>query len=79
MGSVIGDLVADVLRIPAATVDVPGATFDKVPTWDSMARIDLIVSLEDRYGLELSHEEIASIRGVDDIRFILKRRGVTVE
>jgi acyl carrier protein len=68
-------LIADILRIPEHVADTDGLQLESLPAWDSMTRIELIVSIEDHYGIELSQEDIIAIRSVDDIRKIVSSRG----
>ena len=68
-------LVAEALRISEQDVSAPGLQFEDLPTWDSMARIELVVSLEDRYGIELSHTEVAELTSLDAVQTLLAGRG----
>lgn len=46
-------------------------TYDK---WDSMAQLNLVVELESEFDIDLTPEEIASMKSVDDIMFILRKK-----
>jgi acyl carrier protein len=71
------DVLAAVLEVPVAEMndDVGPATHD---TWTSIKHLQLIVALEDEYGVALTRQEIRSIRSVGDIRRILRGRGIAL-
>ena len=67
-------LVAEVLQVPAAIVNDDLAMQD-VDVWDSLKHMELIVSLEQTFGLQLSFEEIVTMQSVGNIKRVLKERG----
>ena len=67
--------MATVLQIPPTTVTDDLAMKD-VETWDSLKHMELIVSLETTFGLELSFDEIVAMQTVSEIKRVLKQRGV---
>jgi acyl carrier protein len=69
-------LVATVLEVPVADVadDTGPATHSN---WTSIRHLQLIVAIEEQYGLSFSREEIRSVRSVGDLRRGLLSRGVT--
>ena len=79
MASELTKLVAGALRVAESEAGIPGRAFADFPTWDSMARIELVVSLEDRYGIELSQNEIAVMANLDDVRALLAARGLAAD
>jgi acyl carrier protein len=46
--------------------------------WDSLKHMELIVSLEGSFDIQLSFEEIIAMQSVGEIKRILKERGATV-
>jgi acyl carrier protein len=48
----------------------------KVPEWDSLNHITLIVEIEQRFGVELTTNELAELRNVGDMVSLLERKGV---
>jgi acyl carrier protein len=71
------DVVAGALDVdPAHVTDEAGQ--DTLPTWTSMRHIQLIVTLEEAYGLSFDYEEIADARTVRDVRDVLRAKGVEV-
>lgn len=56
----------------------PEMTARDVKDWDSFNHINLIMGLEDTFGVEFSTDEIASFSCVGDILSILKKKGVAI-
>jgi acyl carrier protein len=69
------DIVAAVLGLdPAAVIDVAGPA--TLGGWTSRKHIELVVALEDAYGVSFSAREIFGIRCVGDLRETLRGKGV---
>lgn len=49
----------------------------KVPQWDSLNHISLIVAIEGEMGVELSTDELATLRNVGDMVALLEQKGCT--
>lgn len=51
----------------------------KVPQWDSLNHISLVVAIEGEFGIDLSAEELADLTNVGDmVRLIEKKTGIGV-
>jgi len=70
-------LLADLLQIPVAEVTDELAMKD-VEAWDSLKHMELIASLEEQLGIQLSFDEIVMMRSVGDIKRVLNSKGVSV-
>lgn len=77
MGTNLEQLLADVLQIPLTEVTDQLAMTD-VEVWDSLKHIELIASLEEQLGVQLSFDDIVAMRSVGDIKRVLNNKGVTV-
>ena len=44
--------------------------------WDSLKHMELIVSIEQTFGIELTFEEIVAMQTLKDIKKILKEKGI---
>ena len=66
-------LLAEVLQIPAATITDDLAMTD-LDIWDSLKHMELIMTLEQSLGLQLSFDEIVRMRSVGEIKRVLKAR-----
>ena len=47
----------------------------KVPQWDSLNHISLVVAIEGDFGIELTVDELATLRNVGDLVNILIAKG----
>lgn len=50
-----------------------------VPKWDSLTHIELIVGLEELYGIEFTQDEVVEMTSVSAIRGVLRRRGAAAD
>jgi len=71
----IEDLLAAVLQMPRAKITADLAMQD-VDVWDSLKHMELIISLEQAFNLQLSFDEIVAMRSVREIKRVLAERGV---
>ena len=71
-------LLATVLQIPATTITDDLAMKD-VEAWDSLKHMELILSVEKAFGLELTFDEIVAMQSVHEIKRVLTQRGVRSE
>jgi acyl carrier protein len=49
-----------------------------IPGWDSLGTLTLIAGLDERFGIQLSEQDIEGMQKVDDIFEILRRNGALV-
>ena len=49
---------------------------DTIREWDSLATMKLIVAVEETFGVKLSTREILSMRTIEAIRSVLRKKGV---
>jgi acyl carrier protein len=70
----VESLLSEVLQVPAAKITEDLAMTD-VESWDSLKHMELIVSLEQTFGIELSFDEIVSMRNVREIKRVLREKG----
>jgi len=54
-------------------------SYNSVPEWGSASHIVLVLALEERFGVELSSDEIVSMTNVEKIRNVLHLKGVAVD
>jgi acyl carrier protein len=71
----VNGLLAEVLQIPATTITDDLAMRD-VDVWDSLTHMELIVSLEQAFSLQLSFDDIVAMQSVGEIKRVLRERGV---
>jgi len=67
-------IVADVLQLPSSMIN-DQLTMQDVDVWDSLKHMELIVSLEETFGVQLNFEEIVTMQSVANIKRVLRDRG----
>jgi acyl carrier protein len=70
--SQVQTLLAEVFEVPFDQV-TPELAFGDLPQWDSLGHMDLMVRLEERFGVEISTETIAELVSVPAICDYLQR------
>ena len=73
MDGEVEGLVAEVLEIPAATI-TDDLTMKDLDVWDSLKHMELVISLEQSFGLQLSFDEIVRMQSVGEIKRVLRER-----
>jgi acyl carrier protein len=53
-------LMADAFQVPLDEI-TPSLAFGDLPQWDSMGHMELILRLEEAYGIEVSAESISEL------------------
>ena len=66
--------IASVLSIPEASIDDSLAP-DKVAAWDSVMHLNLVMAIEDAFGVAFSPDEMVAINTVGLIREALAKHG----
>ena len=72
--SLLGPLFPELAR-PLHSDDSPST----LGSWDSVRQVDIVLSVEEAFGIGLSTAEIAELKSVGALVQILKRRGITIE
>jgi len=70
----IKSLLAEVLQLPAATI-TDDLEMKSTDVWDSLKHMEMVVSLEQSFGIELTFDEIVAMRSVGEIKRVLRGRG----
>ena len=60
MGDTIKNIMAQVFQIDAASIDA-GTSPESVERWDSLKHMQLIMALEDEFGIQFSDEVIPEL------------------
>jgi len=61
---------------PADVVDTAGP--DTLSAWTSLRHLQLVVTLEEAYGLSFSYQEIRGLKSVREVRSALRAKGASV-
>ena len=80
MGNVVNmnsvrTLMAETFRLPVEAISSETAT-DNTDAWDSLKHMELIIGIEEKFGLSLDGDEIASMTSVQAVEDVLRTKGV---
>jgi acyl carrier protein len=64
-------LLAEELEIPASRLN-PQSSSETIPEWDSMAQLNICMTIQDRFGIALDLEDIATATSVPALMQLLK-------
>ncbi len=67
-------IIADLFSLPPAEV-TPASSPDTIETWDSLQHLNLVLALEQEFGLQFSPEEIEQMLSVELIVDLLEEKG----
>jgi acyl carrier protein len=68
-------VLADTFNIDASVVD-ENTSVDTVAEWDSLKHLNLVLALEDRFGVTFTEEQTVEILSYPLIRAVLEEHGV---
>jgi len=71
-------IVADIFEVPLETV-TPQSSPDTIATWDSMHHLNLVLALEQEFGVQFSPEEIEQLLSVELIVALVAEKMPIVE
>jgi acyl carrier protein len=72
-------LIAKALRLPSTSPVAETMTMAETRSWDSLAHMELVFAVEDRYRFSLSADEIIAMTSVAGIVTVLRAHGVDLE
>ena len=70
-------LVADILNMHIEEIS-DDLSMKDVEVWNSLKHMELVVSIEEVFGIELTFDEIVAMLTVSGIKQVLIRRGLRV-
>ena len=77
MGDTLIELFAEVLRVDPASLD-ENSSPDTVKQWDSLAAMNLVVAIEERFQVQLSTKEIMKMSTIGLARKALRNKNVAL-
>jgi len=66
-------IASDVFGVPTDQI-TPGSSPESVEGWDSIQHLNFVLALEERFGFQLSPEEMDAMRTIGQIAQIVERR-----
>ena len=73
MENKIKEIMATVFQVPVSEI-TEGTSNDTLPGWDSLQHLNLIVVLEETFGIEFSEEEMENLLSFANIREYIKMK-----
>jgi acyl carrier protein len=73
--SKLHQVISEVLRVPADRI-TSEMSIHKVDTWNSLTHIELVVTIEEKFHIQLTEDEIVAMTSIAEIQRILSHRGV---
>ena len=71
------DIVADTLEISPDDVTAETST-DSVEAWDSFRHLQLVLSVEGEYGVQLDPQQVPELTTVGKLQAALEQKGATL-
>lgn len=68
----IVEVVSTVFRLPAAAV-ASGISPEQIEGWDSEKHVELVVALEERFGMMFEAEEVPELTSLEQMEAIITR------
>ena len=68
-------IICEVLRITRDKIS-PDLSIHEIDTWNSLTHIELIVTLEEKFHIQFTEDEIVTMTSIGAIQDMLKLRGV---
>jgi len=65
------DFVAGILKVPVSELS-SDTSYGSIPEWTSIMHLRLVMEIEDKYGVEIPLEQIATIRKLYDFESLIK-------
>ncbi len=69
--------VADVLGVAAADL-TDDSSVDSIESWDSLNHLNIVMALEEAFGVQLSADDVIEMRSIATIRQILRANQVVI-
>ena len=70
--------MADVFGLEPGDI-TPDASIDSIEAWDSLKHLNLVLALEERFGISFTEQETVEILNYELIRTVLAEHGVDVD
>lgn len=73
----VNHIFASVLRLPPDKIS-DATSPENTPKWDSLQSINLVLALEEEFGVILGTRDIAEMKNVGLVRSVLRRKGAMI-
>ncbi len=69
----VRSIVADLFGLPLAEIR-PDSSPDTIPAWDSLQHLNLVLALEQEFGVQFAPEEIEQLLSVELVAALLREK-----
>jgi acyl carrier protein len=66
-------IASDIFGVPASKITADSSP-ETVETWDSMQHLNLVLAVEEKFGLQLSPEEIEAMKSVSAVAELVEKK-----
>ena len=66
-------VASDLFSVPMDRI-IPNSSPDTIDTWDSIQHLNFVLALEEKFGLQLSPEEMEQMRSVGEAAKLIQGR-----
>lgn len=67
-------VIAEAIQVPIETI-TPDLAFGDLPEWDSLGHMEVMMLLEERFGIEINTDTIANLISIPEICAHLEENG----
>jgi acyl carrier protein len=68
-------IISEVFRVPIESI-TPAMAIHQVAAWNSLTHIEFVVSIEEKFRITLTQDDIVSMTSVAEAQRVLSERGV---
>ena len=69
-------IMANVLKVQLDEIN-EGTTIENVESWDSLSHMQLILTIEEQFGVKLAEEDFLIMTSFNEIKRILENKGIS--
>lgn len=66
-------IASDIFGVPSAKITTDSSP-ETIETWDSMQHLNLVLAIEEKFGLQLSPEEIEEMKSVGAVAALIEKK-----
>ena len=66
-------IASDIFGVPAGKITADSSP-ETIETWDSMQHLNLVLAVEEKFGLQLSPEEIEEMKSVGAVATLVEKK-----
>ena len=66
-------IASDIFGVPSAKITTDSSP-ETIETWDSMQHLNLVLPIEEKFGLQLSPEEIEEMKSVGAVAALIEKK-----